>query len=415
MSSPPRIFIVSLYGKGHYIASLLSQEGYSVILLNLQDLQFDQHLNIENLVGPFDFFEDTTDSLQEAFLNSFIHFQNTSSGFTLWPPSGPIDFQSFIKHYALDSYGLNAENIEYLSNVSLLSSTEKNHLRKSLNQLPHSENWLSKLAHQLPGSTFQLQTYDLEKATTKALPLFNKKKIAQAAHNTLQNSLDWCTANSVNVINIDKTLSFIQKKNNIQNINYTNTETKQKENVSSDQLVWTLNSQETKNLCPDIFPLLYKKILTPLWQWQKITLHLDEEYIPHFSNQSFLIINNKTLPFSGDNLGIVKKTALPNIWNLWLCLPQQQPSEEVIKNAIPYFFKERIPQLKIKKIDIPKNNPTPLFPVFDTLDNPHTKTITNLHFCNFETCSNLDWPSFLNFQKNINNKIKKQLEKGTHD
>lgn len=415
MFSSPSIAVVSLYGRGHYIASLLSQKGYSVNLFNFQDLQASHDLNIESLMGPFDFFEDTTDTLQEAFLNSFIRFQKTSSGFTLWPPSGPIDFQSFIKHYALDNYGLSAENIEYLSNVNLLSSNEKNHLRKNLNRMSHSENWLSKLAHQLPSSTFQLQAYNLEKVTTKVLPFFNKKKIAQSAHNTLQNSLDWCKANKVNVINIDDSLSFVQKKNSIQNISYTNTETKQKESIPAAQLVWTLDSQETKNFCPKAFPLLYKKVLTPLWQWKKITIHLDEKYIPNFSNQSFLIINNKKLSFSGDNLGIVKKTALSNCWNLWLCLPQSQISEKIIKNAIPYFFKERIPQLKIKKIDIPKHSPSPLFPVFETCNNTHKKTISNFHFCNFEVCSNLDWPSFLNFQKNISNVIQKQLEKGSYD
>ncbi|MBE8221732.1 MAG: hypothetical protein HAW60_03275 [Bdellovibrionales bacterium] len=409
MSGKPHIFVVSLYGKGHYIASLLSQEGCSVSLLNLQNPQPNQCLNIENLVGPFDFFEDTSDSLQKDFLNSFINFQNTSSGFTIWPKSGPIDFQSFIKNYALDSCGLNEENIEYLSNVNLLSFEEKNHLKKNLNHLDHSENWLSKLSHQLSASLFKLQDYNLEETITEAMPLFNKKKIAICSHNNLQNSLDWCVSNNVNVINIDKDLSITKNKNSIQSISYTNAETKQKESIAADKVVWTLNSQETKNIFPKIFPLLYKKALTPLWQWQKITTYIDEEYIPEFSNQSFLMINDKRLSFYGDNLCIVKKTSLSNIWNLWMCLPQQIPSEKIIKDSILNFFKDRIPKLKIKKIDVPKNSNTPLFPVFDNFNNLYTKTINNFYFCNFEACSNLDWPSFLNFQKNINNKIQKQI------
>lgn len=415
MSTSPHVFVVSLYGKGHYIASLLSQKSYKVTLLNLQMSSSTQNLNIENLIGPFDFFENTTDSLQEAFLNSFIHFQNTASGFTLWLPSGPIDFQSFIKSYALDNCGLNAENIEYLSNVNLLSREEKNNLRTSLDQLSYSENWLSKLAHQLISSKFQLQMYSLEKTTTKALPLFNKKKIAQATYKTLNNSLEWCKANGVNVVNIDNTLSFLKQKNRIQNIHYVNTETKQEEKFSPNQIVWTLNSQETKNFYPEIFPLLYKNKLTPIWQWKKITLHFDEKYIPDFSNPSFLMINNTELNFSGDNLSIVKKTALPNVWNLWLCIPQQSPSDEAIKKAIPHFFKDRIPQLKITKINIPKHESNILFPVFDVVTNAHIKPTINLHFCNFEACSNLDWPSFLNFQKNMTKTIEKQLTRGNND
>ncbi|MBE8162834.1 MAG: hypothetical protein HAW63_02480 [Bdellovibrionaceae bacterium] len=415
MSSSSRIFVVSLYGKGHYIASLLSQEGYSVSLLNLQDPQPSYCPTMESLAGPFDFFEGTTNPLQEAFLNSFFRFKNSTSGFTLWLPSGPIDFQSFIKHYALDSCGLHAENIEYLSNTYLLSPSEKTYLRKSLSQLPHSENWLSGLAHQLPSSTFSLQPYDFKNTITKALPLFNKKKIISATQNTLQASLDWCATNKVEVINIDSQLSFSKIKNNIETIDYTNAETKQKSKIPVSQIVWTLNSQKTKNFFPKIFPLLYKEVLKPVWQWQKITLHLNETSIPDIPTSSFLLLNNPMLYFAGDNLGIVKKTSLPNVWSLWLCLPQQRPSEKIIKAAIPYFFKKRIPQLKIQKIDIPKHNPSPLFPVFEHSRTPHTKNINNLHFCNFEASSNLDWPNFLNFQKNIANRIKKSLKKGSHD
>lgn len=404
MSSSSDVLVVSLAGKGHYIASLLSQKGHSVTLLNLSI----NNLNLEDLIGPFDFFENLTDPLQEAFLNSFIHFQKAPSGFTLWTTSGPIDFQSFIKNYSLEQEGLDADNIEYLSNVNLLSSEERKTLRFNLSKLPHSENWLSKLAHQLPSSRFQLKSYNLETTETKALPFFNKKKIAHPAHNSLDNSLHWCKKNKVTVINIDNILSI-----NSNSITYINSETKQTDKLAAKKFIWTLNSQETQHFFPKIFSKLYKKLLIPLWKWTKISLQLSENNIPNFNNHSFIMLNKPELNFGGDNLGIIKKTNLPNVWNLWLSVPQKTPKQERINRASVNFFIKRIPQLKIIKSSVSSNNAPPLYPVFDALKTGHTHTINNFYFCNFEVCPNLDWHNFLNFQKNISKKICKQLSQGS--
>lgn len=402
MLKPCDVLIVSINAKGHYIASLLSQKGYQVTLLNLPV----KNLNIEDLIGPFDFFENSTNSLQEAFLNSFIHFQNSTAGFTLWSSLGPIDFQSFIKNYSLAKQGLDASNIEYLSNVNLLSPAERKDLKTHLNQLPHSQNWLSKLAHQISSSQFQLESYNLETTQTKVLPFFNKKKSAQPSQNSLKNSLTWCLKNKVQVINIDNITAL-----KASHLVYFNSETKQEESLSAKKIIWTLSSEETQDLLPSVFSTLYLKTAKPLWQWTKFCLHLDEKYIFDFNTHSFLMINNLELNFSGDNLGIIKKTSLSNIWNLWLSVPNAKTDIKEITQAAHSFFKQRIPQLKIKKIQISSNKAS-LFPVFDNLDQTHTQKIKDLYFCNFETCPNLDWPNFLKFQKNMSEVISKQLPQG---
>lgn len=404
MPSLSNIVVISLFGRGHYIASLLSQNNYKVKLINLSGPKL-QSANIENIIGPFDFFKNYLDSLQNAFLDSFIKFKNTSSGFTLWSKLGPIDFQSFIKNYSIENCGLSVENIEYLANANLLSSKEKKNLQASLSDMSHLKNWLSKLAHQLPSSRWQLDSYDLKKSNTNILDLFNKKQIAQAACKTLQNSLDWCQSNSVEVISVDDDLSILKKSNKIQSISYTNLKNKKKETILCDQVIWTAHSKETKSLYPKIFLDLYKKALVPQWHWQKITIHINSKYQPDFINDSFVMLNNLELNFSGDNLAIVKKTVMPDVWQLWMLLPYKHKSNLMIKNAANAFFKERIPKLKIEKIDIPDKNVKSFFPVFSADDKICEKTINNIHFCNFEHCHNLDWPGFLNFQKNMANKI----------
>lgn len=410
MSSLRNIVVVSLFGRGHYIASLLSQNNYKVKLLNLSSPDL-YPVNIENVIGPFDFFKNHLDSLQNAFLASFIKFQNTSSGFTLWPKLGPIDFQTFIKNYSIEHCGLSVENIEYLGNTHLLSPKEKKTLQTSLDDMPHLKNWLSKLAHQLPSSKW-LDNYDLKTNTTKILDFFNKKQVAQASCNTLQNSLDWCRSNAVEVISVEADLSISKKANQIQSISYTNTENKQKETAFCDQLIWTAHSQETKDLCPKVFLDLYQKALSPEWQWQKITTHINEQYQPDFTNDSFVMINDLELNFSGDNLVIVKKTAMPNVWQLWMLLPYKYSPDLMIKDTFDTFFKDRIPKLKIEKIDLPEKNAKSFFPVFAAHKNAFEKTTNNIHFCNFEHCHNLDWSGFLNFQKQMGETILTKNNKG---
>ena len=145
------VAIVSIFGRGNWLADQLVKAKKKVILIDLSDEV--GRLAPEDCEGPFGFFHsDQIQSSQIERLNEEVYHDPVENGYTLWLKSGPIELKNNLTSYWLKHLNVSEETQEYVLNFNQYEPSECLEKRRELEDQPFEETWLAHLAHQVAGN-----------------------------------------------------------------------------------------------------------------------------------------------------------------------------------------------------------------------------------------------------------------------
>ncbi|MFM6927640.1 MAG: hypothetical protein ACKOX6_04210 [Bdellovibrio sp.] len=316
MGSP--IVIVSTFGRGHWLAAALAQEGIKTTLVDVSS-----KLGVwpaEDLEGPFGFFrnERISESQMER-LYSDDAFEELQNGFTMWLNEGPIEFKGPLTKFKIENSKLSHHVTELLT----ASSPDKSHraLYKNLTSLTFDQSWLLHFAHQWAGTTYLPNALGANEG--EALPLFSSFLVRQATRAGLEKSLQWLKTKGVEVLQphqiVDasfgtgKTVTGLEIAGENQGL------------YKLEQLVWMLTSEETYFLNDRLGKYFFPEgPLESEWCWVRYRVSLQDCLERNSLPLHTAMIDDLGSPWTHENFMILQRTSLPDQFDVWMRIPTVQ-------------------------------------------------------------------------------------------
>jgi hypothetical protein len=388
--------IVSAFGRGDWLAAELAGRGFKVTLLDVSNALGTWAS--EDIEGPFGFFE-APDLLpsQKARLEeeSFA----LKSGFTFWLNDGPLECEGPLTRFQLDARGVPSAVESYLRSDSPTQRERDAILAK----FPFSAHWLGDLAHQVTSLVFNENHRAMEAVDTPPAPVFRPFRIRQTSSRTLARSFTSCEAAGVDV----------DRRARAEGLDHANKNLNSVAGKAARTFVIALSGLETQSvLGEDAAAALFPKgILRPVLSWTRFRVDLrgpgSDERIPAHS----VLIEDLNLPWTHENLIILRRRAQPKAYDAWLRLPLHAQSDgDYLKSAgikIQNTLQRRIPLLEPFVVESqPGVAPVGVYSDEERGAMKFGK-FTNAFFCGPESWVSIDWNGCFRAQA----KIIDQLEK----
>ena len=313
--------IVSIFGRGIWLASELHKLGINVSLFEIEDIPIVS----EDIENPFGIFK----NLNRSFLNKLENESqliNVKNGFTIWLNDSCIEFRN-----KLDSFkNISRDTIDHLKgNAPLVKDN-------------FDKNWLSYLSCIFASNKF---INNISIKNKKPMPLFDPIFYRKTSRRDIVDFKYQLKQSGINTFENFNELNFSNK-----NLNHT---------------VWMLTSYETNLLFPKIFKDIFNNLYEPTWFWVRFQIFIEAE-VSNVLPDYFLNIEDIKLHWCYENFIIFQKSFNKNIFNCWIKLPAKLDNENLIK------YSNKLKNILFKKINknisvtyYPKNIGLSAFPVYD--------------------------------------------------
>lgn len=325
------VIIVTAFGRGLWLADQLNSQGIPVIVVDMtQELGSG---SAEDIEGPFALFsEDQLEPSQFAFWSHGESAREIASGLTFLLNQGPLELRSRVASLRMKALGLALENLDY---VATAAPDIKGKLKNRILQ----ENWLAQFAHHWT-SVVDLRpadsmTWARPLALTSSCWIRKPVPVAEALKELGQ---------KVPVYQ-DRTIEDLSFKDR-HTVSGLLLKKDRSEITASSQVVWALTSLETQFLSPLLSQRIFQsQVIEPHWCWLRWNFELQIPGAPQY----FVWLNDPELPWSHENLVVVKKNQSIGGHSVWLKIPYQQrfnraylmeetqALERALKNRFPYF------------------------------------------------------------------------------
>lgn len=188
MDVTAEVGIVSIFGRGHWLAAELAQAQIPVTLLDVSEQMGEW--SVEDTEGPFGFFD--LSGLERERLTVDQPVIQTENGLTLWLASGPVELSGPTSQYRLSQLGLAPAVLDYIQNGP------RDPKNSALRGLSFRETWLAHLAHALSSPIDTLSPEAMREGMRRNLfaPFF----IRQVTPDGHEKSLRWCESQGVKVL-----------------------------------------------------------------------------------------------------------------------------------------------------------------------------------------------------------------------
>lgn len=376
MTAPVDMVIVSAFGRGHWMAWELADQGLRVQLVDVSESL--GRWTPEDWEGPFGFSKkDHFSASQIARLQEEDDLDPVHDGWTFWVPDGPMD-----THGPLASHFLNGP----LKNDRITDKFEESWptlIRKSLSSNIYYNNW---------------DALNSSALLDVVAPFY----IHRVSRRGFQNSLEWCRKKGVEVFN-SAHLVDVQVENS--QVNGVEVQSHYKGVLRSPQFIWSLTSLETQKLRERISVELFPNGPLPSeWSWIRYRIGCDigiyEKVIPLHS----VLIDDLHVPWSHSNLIILQKTVKREHFDAWVRLPThhrfQRAYLEDVGQELIEVIQRKFPGPAVQVLEMPQDylyeyeelGPS-LFPVFNRERwlQFTTRRLSNLAFDGPEQWQSLDW------------------------
>lgn len=321
------IILVSAFGRGHWLASALAQEGIKTTLIDVSSKL--GVWPVEDIEGPFGFYR--TDKISESHVDCLYSenpFEEVPNGFTLWLQEGPVEFKGPLTKFKIDSMPL----APVVKDVLFSSAQDKNSkpLYNHLSEMNFDQTWLLHFAHQWASTTYIPSARAAEAGLR--LPLLSSFHIRRSSRIGLEKSLDWLRSKGVEVIQPQQIVdvSFGTKKNvtgfEISGI---------KQGLFPlEQLVWTLTSEETYFLNKRLGKYFYPEAaLESEWCWVRYRVGMKDCFERKSLPIHSVIVGDLYSPWSHENLMVLQRTPLQDQFDAWIRIPTvQRFNKEYLSN-----------------------------------------------------------------------------------
>ncbi len=358
------VVIASAYGRGHWLASHLSEQGWNVSLLD-----FTKALGPftpEDYEGPFGLLEtDLISGSQKSHWSTELgtnSVEQIHKGYTIWLKDGPLEGASQLSTFHTQERSLSLAVRNYLHMVGDLSDIRLKTERAQLTKLPFENSWLVRFMHQFHSNEYRDHVHSLD--SDHAAPFFSRYYVRNLESDSHKKSLQTLRALNVEVIEDPEIIS--AKINSDEQVILS---AKHGE-VETRSFVWGLTSSETEKVAKEFFKSYYRsKKLFSLWQWRKFIVSFEEQ--PTEVPQCFVLLNDPHLPWTHTNAVSVRTTN--EYWVCWMRLPSHQSSSA-------YFEEQASELLAVVNQRLPWTEPTVRYsgdstPAWQVYDQSEKKTL----------------------------------------
>ena len=315
MNVPSPVIIVSIFGRGLWIAKSLIEKAIPVVWV---DLSFKAgQLGRLDIEGPFPIIQSTRLSEQQLdFWLGNDKCKPLNSGLTFLTQRGPLELRSEFSGQRGLNLGLDEENFKYLEALSQPPIREKS--RSKLTKLNLTESWLSHFAHQF----MSLQDIPAARALSEG------KACELLANLYCRQGRDW--HKDLVALSEDSALLSVFNDVEVEDIAFGDRKTpsglllkkESSEVIKCSNLIWALGSAETQRISPRLAEVIFRsqqKEYNKIWmRWEVLVSGLS---LPSY----FVILDDPALPWEHQNLLVLSQhLEQPETYSCWMILPQAQ-------------------------------------------------------------------------------------------
>jgi hypothetical protein len=414
MNTTSEVVIVSVFGRGNWLAVELKNLGLDVTLVDVTEAM--GRWAPEDWEGPFGLFlSDELTQSQRTRLDEEDYSDSVDEGFTFWFKSGPLDFRGSHSQYLLDKREISKESLEYINNYQKLLAKRRSELMNQFSKESFSENWFVNLAHSVASPTYAAHYESFQFGEPLALSApYNIRRVTRKG---LSKSLEWVASHKIQLFEKAKVNDISTQRNKVDNLEI---ESLQSGILAATQFVWMLSSQETERLNPKLRKSLFStEVLKPSWAWLRYRIDLQNFEATNILPLKLALIEDLALPWAHENLQLVQKTTSKENMDVWVRIPEvhrfQKKYIEEIGNRILEIWVNRIPGVSPKILEFPQEynyDESTLGPArFVQFDPDALKSLKrvayqNMHYDSAELWQSLDWLGQFRNQNKIFESIK---------
>ncbi|QDK37744.1 hypothetical protein [Bdellovibrio sp. NC01] len=314
------IILVSAFGRGHWLAAALAQEGIKTTLVDVSS-----KLGVwptEDIEGPFGFFRNERISESQVDrLYSEDAFEEVPNGFSLWLPEGPVEFKGPLTKFNLDKLPLANPIKENLFS----SGQDKNskQLYKNLNAFTFEQSWLLHFAHQYASTTYKPNA--LAATEGESLPLLSSFFVRQATRAGLERSLNWLREKGVEVLEPQQIMdASFGPGRSVTGLEISGSGEKQGL-FRLEQIVWMLSSEESYFLNERLGKYFFPEgPLESEWCWVRYRVGLKQCFERDSLPLHTVVLDDVYSPWTHENLMVLQRTSLADQFDVWLRIPTVQ-------------------------------------------------------------------------------------------
>jgi hypothetical protein len=348
-----QIGIVSVFGRGHYLAAKLVQAKVPVTLLDVTDQMGTWAA--EDVEGPFGYFD--LEGVAKTRLSIDEKNLELEDGFVVWLSDGPVELRGPTSDHRLAQLQIPGTSLEYLKKNPALSATDQAEFRK----LSFERNWLSMLSHHLTSSVDTLSSESLKEGLKRNIfEKFQIRHVTAAGH---ARSLKWCEELGVKVLrHVElKDLVFEERRK----VASLEVRVEHPGLFKAEQLVMCLTSEESAMISQKVQQALYGvgPAIEPQWAWMRYRVKfqglgpmspLIRDQIP----QHCLVIDDLMLPWSHENFVVLQKVpASAELFDVWMKIPNNQRfnSQYLVGRGVKMqdMLEKRLPDNQVLIVDLP--------------------------------------------------------------
>jgi hypothetical protein len=421
MEQSADVVIVSVFGRGEWLASELSHQGWRVTLIDISEQMGEW--SPEEAEGPFGFLQgQDLLSSHNTRIQSEGEASDVDEGMVFWTADGPLECKSEMTSFLLQQKV--APEIQNYLRESHHSARELGKARSRLRGLNYDQTWIANLSHQLASTVFVENHRALDVGV--GLPVFSHFMVRRPTQDGRMKSLKACQASGVK-IRLHAKIRDVRL--HARNFDAIEVEDEHSGIERGKAFVWMLSSAETRHFSPSIAGKLFPdRLLKPAWFWTRFAFKLEvpdiEEQVPLWT----AVVEDHLLPWTHTNLTILHKRKTKGDLSAWVRLPIwtrfDRGYHKKIVSELELLIAKKLPgsqpQLKILPTEAKyydqgdtvraeaKLGP-PRFPVFDegALKRVPERSGLNLFFDGPEHWQNYGWLGMFRHQMQIINKLQK--------
>lgn len=403
------VTLISIFGRGHWLASELAQLGLSVALVDLSPEM--GRWTPEDWEGPFGFFRsDYLTSAQISRLEEDEDTQEVENGFIVWSEEGPLEMRGPMSSFLLSKYKIDEPLKKYVETYDSLTVQQRAQLKSELKARPFRTLWPLHLAHQLAANVYRANASGIDYGYPSSL--FSPYFIRRASRKGFDESLQRCVSLGVEVFSKVKLVDFKTSGNWIEGVELTGQHSGM---IGSHKWVWALSSQESVRIPEEGRDKLFPEgAIEASWCWIRFRISVESEPVAEVLPEKFVFINDLHLPWSHSNLAIVQRAGMGKHFDCWVRIPSQQrfqrPYCEKIYQELGGHLTHRLSGIALDIVEMPQDYVynfqemgPPRFPVYepDELQRLVKTPLKNVIFDGPEYWTHLDWEGQFRHQVGI--------------
>lgn len=346
MDIKAEVAIVSIFGRGHWLAAQLAQAQIPVTLLDVSSHM--GNWKPEDQEGPFGFFQ--SEGLKKERLEADEAVQEIQQGMTVWLPDGPLECRGPTASYRLSQLQVEPPVLNYIQGKS--SSEE-------LRKLSFQQTWLAQMSHALTSSVSTLAPEALKEGLKR--DLFSPFYVRRPSVQGLEKSLKWCESKGVQVLrNVElKDLSFDEKRN----LSGFEVRTDKPGMFRAEQFVICLTAEECGMLSHKIQTAFFgTHIFEPEWAWLRYRVHIQgQSPLAHLTRDEIpfhcVVVDDLMLPWTHENFLILQRCQMRDHFDAWMKIPNSQRfhSQYLQERArnLKELLDRRIPENEAHIVELP--------------------------------------------------------------